>query len=322
MIHWLKVFFSKSLNTAYDCVDAIGRGETGVHLTETLTESIRRSMVSAHLLGVATGHENFFREIGILQRILNICQVYILHQGRILYFEASAYQNRKGALRGALYVETLQRKDFESRRKKLPFQLEKSFHPERKAEFLHKIERLPESITNPDKLHKVTLDYLIPLVLIKTVDFGKLTMKLPGELLPDFEGLHAFLLAMGQGDVFWKKDVEIIHKIIKGIRTVLYLDENFSTVKKVLLEEREKTIQLLKGNIFDQYKMLNKWDEVLRMLATRNDKGLIKFLTQLVRDRKEAVDELRSLQKTCEEKELWKNYYKKIENLFVTSDAV
>jgi len=58
------------------------------------------------------------------------------------------------------------------------------------------------------------------------------------------------------------------------------------------------------------------------MLATRNDKGLIKFLTQLIRERKEAVDDLQSLQKACEEKRLWKNYYKKIENLFVTSDAV
>ncbi|MDK2975723.1 MAG: hypothetical protein PWP06_198 [Candidatus Marinimicrobia bacterium] len=322
MIHGLKVFFFNSLQSAYDCIDAISRGETDIHQTETLTESIRRSMVSAHLLGVATGHDNLSREIRVLQRILNICQVYSFHQDRILYFETSAYQNRKGALRGALYVETLQRQDFESRRKKLPFQLEKSFHPERKADFLNKIERFPEKIVHPDELQKTALDYLIPLVLIQIVDFDKLTMKLPGELLPDFQALHAFLLAMGQGDAFWKKEVETIHKIIKEIRSILCLDENFSTTKRILLEEREKTIQLLKGNIFVQYEMLDQWDEVLRMLATRNDKGLIKFLTQLIRDRKEAVDELQSLQKTCEEKRLLKNYLKKIENLFVTSDAV
>lgn len=322
MIHGLKVFFSNSLQSAYDCVDAISHGETDIYQTETLTESIRKSMVSAHLLGVATGHDDFSREIGALQRILNICQVYSLHQDRIRYFEASAYQNRKGALRGALFVETLQRQDFENRRKKLPFQLEKSFHTDRKSDFLYKIDRLPEKIIHADDLHKTFLDYLIPLVLIKIVDFDKLSMKLPGEMLPDFQALHAFLLAMGQGDAFWKKEVETIHKIIKGIRSVLCLDENFSTTKRVLLEEREKTIQLLKGNIFAQYEMLDQWDEVLRMLATRNDKGLIKFLTQLIRDRKEAVDELHSLQNTCEEKKLWENYYKKSDNLFVTSDAV
>lgn len=322
MISGLKTFFADTIRHAYECVDAINNKEFDHVLTEKLTESIRRSIVTAHLLGVATGHENFSEDISVLQRILNICQVLVQYQDRVHYFEASAYQNRKGALRGALFVETLQQKELHNRLKKLPFQLEKSFHPERKQAFLQRISDLPDTLAYPGDFQKTALNYSIPLVLIRTTDFDKMTMKLPGELLPDFQSLHAFLQAMGHTDPFWEKNSSLVTRIVKALRTATSLDENFSTVKRILLEEREKTIQLLKGNIFSQYEMLDEWDDVLNMLSTRNDKGLIKLLTQLIRDRKEIVEELKTLQASCEEVELWENYYKKSENSFVTSVGV
>ncbi|MDD3807163.1 MAG: hypothetical protein PHE86_03900 [Candidatus Marinimicrobia bacterium] len=322
MISVLKDFFLESLHHAYQSANTIKEHLDDDQVSTVLTESIRECLVSAHLLSIATGKKEFFEETSVFQRVLNICQVYCHYQDRVNYFETSTYQNRRGALRGALYIETFYREEFFERQKKLSYQLEQSFHPQRKNLFFQKINSLSNTINNPNELMKASLDYLLPLVLFNISDLDKLSMKVPGEFLQQFQTLHAYLRAMGSNDSFWEEEINIVENIINTFRRILCLDDIFSTIKKNLMEEQEKISQALKEAIFSQYKMLDLWEEILQILIMRNNKDLIKFLTQIIRDRKKAVEMLIEQQKMCLENRLWDNYYKKLKDLFVTLNNV
>ncbi len=321
MISKLKIFFTKNLNRAYSLVNKVYGGDAGLTTVEELTECIQNVMVSAEILSELSGDEVPAREIAVFQRILNISLVLLYQHDIIHYFESSAYKNRKGALRGALYVETMQRNALTERQKKFPYQLEKSFHADRKKDFIRLINHLPVKTASVEPFKMIALNHILPLVLIQTVNFDKITMKLSEELIPEFLSLKAFLNTMGSTNSEWLGNFSLVQNINQTLRKIYCLDQNFSTVKKILLEEREKTIQLLKGNIYNQFDMLEEWEEVLNMLSTRNDKGLIKFITQIIRDRKESVEALREMSNELKEKQIWQNYYQIIQNSFVTSNA-
>jgi hypothetical protein len=321
MIRNIKKFFIITINQAYDSVHKIYRGDIGFNRIEELTGYIRHLIVSAGILGTLTKNDSLAEDISVYQRILNICQVLLQNQDIVQYFESSAYQNRKGALRGAMYVETMHRYELSERQKKLPYQLKKSFHPERRDEFIRKVENLPEKVVSNEECKLEGLNHILPLVLLQAVDFDTFTMKLSSEFIPEFQKLESFLKTMGTTDPDWLSDFSLVHNTTRALRLIYSLDQNFSTVKKVLMDEREKTIQLLKGNIYNQHEMLYEWEAVLEMLSTRNDKGLIKFITQIIRDRKEAVDNLEGISCEIREKKLWQKYYEKIRISFVTSIA-
>lgn len=319
MIKALKESFIRDFSLAYTLVDEACRGNIEFSIGNSIADHIRNFIVSGHFLGILTGHREFGEDVLLYQRILNICQALVQTQDMVHYYEASAYQNRKGALRGALYVETILRKELTLRQKKFPYQLQKSFHLERKDSFIRATETLPEIRTETSHAHKEILDYLIPLVLIQSIDMEKINMKLSGELIPDFLNLNSFVHMMISVSEEWGHAENVIFKAGQCLRQIFSLDQNFSLVKKVLLEEREKTIGLLKSPVYAQFEQLPDWDEILEMLSTRNDKGLIKLVTQIIRDRKEAISDFSSICKEIVVNKIWQQYYELSENCFVTS---
>jgi hypothetical protein len=147
----------------------------------------------------------------------------------------------------------------------------------------------------------------------------KINMKLSGELIPDFLNLNSFIHNMKSVAGEWGQAEAEIIKAGQCLRQIYSLDQNFSQVKKFLLEEREKTISLLKSPVYGQFEQLSDWDEILEMLSSRNDKGLIKLVTQIIRDRKEAIDDFSLVCKEIVVNKVWQQYYELSERCFVTS---
>ncbi len=319
MIKALKVSFAHDFSLAYSLVDEVNQGNKEFSIGENLSEHIRNFIVSGQFLGILTDHSDFSSDILLFNRILNICQALVHTQDMVHYYESSAYQNRKGALRGALYAETILRNELSIRQKKFPYQLLKSFHRDRKDSFLKASESFPENVTNNNVAHTQTLDYLVPLVLVQSIDKDKINMKLSGELIPDFMKLCSFLHMMKAVSDGWKQAETLVVKTTRALRQIYTLDQNFSLVKKILLEEKEKTIMLLNSPVYSQYEMLTDWDRILEMLGSRNDKGLIKLVTQIIRDRKEVVDEFSSACKEIVVNKVWQQYYELSERCFVSS---
>ena len=211
MIKALKKSFIYDFTRAYTLVDEACQGNKEFSIGDGIGEHIRHFMVAGQYLGMLTGHPEFGEDISLYQRILNICQALVQTQEMVNYYESSAYQNRKGALRGALFVETILRKELNLRQKKFPYQLQKSFHSERKESFIKAAETLPEIMTDSSHAHTKTLDYLIPLVLIQSIDMEKINMKLSGELIPDFLNLNSFIHNMKSVAGEWgQAEAEII----------------------------------------------------------------------------------------------------------------
>jgi|GEM_PF-1809817 len=319
MIKAFKESFIRDFTRTYNLVDDACRGNAEFSIADNISRHIRNFMVSGQYIGMLTGHSEFGKDILLYQRILNICQALVQTQDMVHYYESSAYQNRKGALRGALYVETILRKELTLRQKKFPYQLQKSFHTERKESFIRAVETLPETLMDSSSVLKETLNYLIPLVFVQSIDMEKINMKLSGEIIPDFLNLNSFIHMMKSVSEEWNQAEAMIIKGGQCLRQLYSLDQNFSQVKKVLLEEREKTISLLKNPVYSQYEQLSDWDEILEMLGSRNDKGLIKLVTQIIRDRKETVDEFSSVCKEIVVNKVWQQYYELSKICLVTS---